>query len=285
MMAFNTFGLLLEHMERPKKISFIFGALILLSAVLAVPVAAKIVTSTEAIFDADGTTGEFGEEILVRITIKPGDAEIRDLQIDVSERDALIDDATFKHTIIPTGAPVNVERNGHTFQCDRLAAGESIVLSFNAYPKTLVQDKLTVTDVTYSYIQQGDTVSGKDTISVDTSGSLWFQYLTARENATVSWTLYAGILLIILAIALFGYQLSRKKKLQSVADSERKKMYALLEDVSQKFDQVHDNPSVRDDLKKRIDRELRSQEPAETPKISIRGSKPDSGQKKKSRFN
>ena len=180
---------------------------------------------------------------------------------------------------------MNVERNGHTFQCDRLAAGESIVLSFNAYPKTLVQDKLTVTDVTYSYIQQGDTVSGKDTISVDTSGSIWFQYLTARENATVSWTLYAGILLIILAITLFGYQLSQKKKLQSVADSERKKMYALLEDVSRKLDLVQDNPSVRDDLKKRIDRELRSQEPVETPKISIRGSKPDSGQKKKSRFN
>ena len=62
-------------------------------------------------------------------------------------------------------------------------------------------------------------------------------------------------------------------------------MYALLEDVSRKLDLVQDNPSVRDDLKKRIDRELRSQEPVETPKISIRGSKPDSGQKKKSRFN
>jgi hypothetical protein len=272
-------------MERPKKIPFIFGALILLSAVLAVPVAAKIVTSTEAIFDADGTTEEFGEEILVRITIKPGDAEIRDLQIDVSERDALIDDTTFKHTIIPTGAPVNVERNGHTFQCDRLATGESIVLSFNAYPKTLGQDKLTVTDVTYSYVQQGDTISGKDTITVDTSGSLWFQYLTARENATVSWTLYAGIFLIVLAIALSGYQLSWKKKLQSAADSDRRKVYALLEEVSQKLDLVQDNPSVRDGLKKRIDRELKSQEPVETPKSSIRESKPNSGPKKKSRFN
>lgn len=271
-------------MERPTKLLIILGALILFSAVLAAPAAAKIVTSTEAIFDADGVTGTFGEEIQAQITITPGDTEIRDLQIEISERDALIDDASFKHTIIPTGAPVNVERNGHTVQCDRLAPGESIVLSFNAYPKTLGRTELTIADVAYTYVQQGDTVSETGNITVDTSSSLWFQYLAARGEATVSWTLYLGILLIAASIAMFGYQISRNKKMQSVADSERKKVHTLLEDVSRKLDLVQDNPSVRDDLKKRIDRELKSQEPAETPKHSVRESKPGSGQKKKSRF-
>lgn len=272
-------------MERARKVLLILGALILLSAVLAVPAAAKIVTSTEATFDADGVTGTFGEEIQAQITITPGDTEISDLQIDIAERDALIDDASFKHTIIPTGAPVNLERNGHTLQCDRLAPGESIVLSFNAYPKTLGQTELTVADVTYRYVQQGDTVSGLDTITVDTGSSTWFQYLAAREEkATVSWTLYLGILLIVVSIALFGYQFSQKRKMQSVVDSERRKTYTLLEDVSRKLALVQDNPSVRDDLKNRIDRELRSQDPIEAPKSSIRESKSNSSQNKKSRF-
>ena len=272
-------------MERARKLLIILGALIILSAALAAPAAAKIVTSTEAIFDADGVTGAFGEEIQAQITITPGNTEISDLRIEISERDALIDDASFRHTIIPTGAPVNVERNGHTVQCDRLAPGESIVLSFNAYPKTLGRTELTVADVKYTYVQQGDTVSETGNITVDTSSSLWFQYLAARGETTVSWTLYLGILLIAVSLAMIGYQVFRNKKMQSAASSERGKIYAVLEDVSQKLDLVQDNPSVRDELKKRIDRELRSLEPAETPKHPGRESKPNSGQKKKkSRF-
>ena len=285
MIAFNTSGLILGHMERPKKIVLIFGALILLSAVLAVPVVAKIVTSTEAIFDADGTTREFGEEILVRITIKPGDTEIRDLQIDLSEREAFIDDTTFKHTIIPTGALVNVERNGHSFKCDHLATEESIVLSFNAYPKTLIQNRLEAIDVTYTCVQQGDTIFERDTITVDTSGSLWFQYLAASDSATASWKPYVGFFLFIIAIILLAYQFSRNKKLQSAVNSERRKMYALLGDVSQKLDQVQDSPSVRDDLKKRIERQLKSQDQIESLKSSVQEENSNSSQKKRSRFN
>jgi len=284
MIAFNSFEFQLGHMERPENILLIFGALILLFAVLTVPVAAKIVTSTEAIFDADGTTGEFGEEILAKITITPGDTEIRDLQINISERDALIDDASFKHTIIPTGASVNVERNGHSFQCDQLAPGESIVLSFNAYPKTLGQTELTVADVAYSYVQQGDTVTGKDTITVDTGSSLWFQYLAARGEATVSWTLYAGILLIVVSIALIGYQFAQRGKVQSAADSERRKMHDFLKDVSKKLDLVQDNPSELEALKKRIERELLSQKPIKEPKIPVPKKITDADPNRKSRF-
>lgn len=263
----------------------IVGALVILSVLLAAPAGAKIVTSTEAVYDATGVTEAFGEEIQTHITITPGDSEIRDLQIEISEREALIDDESFKHTIIPSGAPVRVERNGHTFLCDRLAPGESIVLSFNAYPKTMVKTQLTVADVTYGYLQQGDTVSGQDTITVDTSGSFWFQYLAAsNKNATISWTLWLGIILIIVSILLFVYQISQRKSAQSEVDKERKRIYSLLKEVSQKLDIINDNPTVGDELKKRIEQELKSQESVETSKPSTPAEKPRSGGKKESRF-
>lgn len=268
-----------------KSLVIVVGALVLLSALLAAPAGAKIVTSTEAVFDATGATEAYGEEIQTQITITPGDSEIRDLQIEISERDALIDGGSFKHTIIPSGAPVKVERNGHTFLCDRLAPGESIVLSFNAYPKTLVETQLTIADVTYRYLQQGDTVSGQDTITVDTSGSFWFQYLAASDkNATISWTLWLGIILIILSIVHFFYQISQRKKAQSEVDKERKRVNSILKEVSQKLDIIKDNPTVGDELKKRIERELKSQESVETSKISTPEEKPRSEGKKKSRF-
>lgn len=271
-------------MREPNIQKIIIIAIILLFAACAVPAGALITTSTQATFDADGTSAGAGEEIQVQVTITPGDAEIRDLTIDLSERDALIDDTSFRHTIAPTGASVNVEKNGHSLTCDHLAPGESIILSFNAYPETLKQEDLAVADVTYTYVQQGETLHGSDTITADTSTSLWFQNLALQGENGVSWTLYAGVLLIILSLALIGYQWSRNGKAKNSADAENKKLRKVLEDVSKKLDLIQDNPSMGEDLKKKIDRELESEAPTRSTEKSVHEKHEKISPEKKSRF-
>lgn len=259
----------------------VIAALILLFAVLTAPAGALIATSTEATFDADGKSAGFGEEIQVQITIRPGDAEVRNLSIVLSEQNALIDDRSFRHTIDPTGAPVNVERDGHTFTCDHLARGESVVLFFNAYPKTLNQDTLTVADVAYTYIQQGESLQGSDTITVDTSSSLWFQNIALKSENDLSWTLYVGIVLIIISIALLGYQAMQGKKGASASNAELQKMRALLKEVDKNLDAIQDNPSIKEDLRKKIKRELGSEKSAQRFESPV----PDNDkQKRDSRF-
>jgi len=245
-------------MREADNTKLIIASIMLLFAVFTAPAGALIATSIEATFDAKERTAGFGEEIQVQITISPGDAEIRNLSIVLSERDALIDDRSFRHTIVPTGAPVNVERNGHSFTCDQLAQGESVVLSFNAYPKTLSQSTLTVADVTYTYVQRGEILQGDDMITVDTSSSLWFQNLALSDGNSLSWTFYLGILLIFASLALLAYQRLHKGKVKSSANAENQKLRRLLEEVSVKLELIPDNPSMGGELRRKIDRELKS---------------------------
>jgi hypothetical protein len=258
---------------------------LLLSILFVSPVTAKITTSVETMYDFDGASKEFGEEIAVRITIAPGDSEVRDLQIKITDRDALIDGASFKHTIIPTGAQVNVERDGYTVLCNRLAPGESIILSFNAYPKTIKQNELIVVESLYSYTQLGESIADLEIITVDTSGSVWFQYQRAdHEKTTVSWTFYLGILLIIISIGLVIYQLNQKRKMMLKIDEKSNHVRELLFDISNKLDTIVENPEEIASLKRQIAREIDSKESPNPSNSTIRESKKESGMRKKSRY-
>lgn len=260
----------------------IAGIILLIASTVISPVGAKISTSIDANYDEGSKTATYGEEIHVQITIRPGDSEVSNLYITISERDALIDDSSFKHTISPTGADVNVVRDGRSFHCEKLAPGESLILSFNAYPKTILQEVIHVADVSYEYIQLGDSVTDRDSVSVDTSGSFWFRYQEASsEKETSSTIFYIGIIFIIISIIIVVYQNKRNQQAIIAIQSEKNRKDELLKKVYDKIDISIENPTELTSLKTQINREIGGNKMRNSDAVK---DKESIGLKKKSKF-
>lgn len=144
---------------KKKNIAFMVVLLLLVTiaiSICAMPAFAKINYKVESSYDYNSSTDYFGEEIRIKMTIDPGESEVKDMRIDIFEADALLDDGSFDKTISPAWANVSLTQGGHTFFCDKLKSGESITLMFNAYPKTIKEKEIKVADVRISYTQLGE---------------------------------------------------------------------------------------------------------------------------------
>lgn len=199
---------------------FLFSVAIAIS-VCAMPAFAKINYEAESSYDFDGSSAYYGEEIHAKVTINPGENEVKDMRIDVLEADALIDDNSFKHTISPTGADISITRGGHTFFCDSLKRGESITLMFKAYPKTIKEEDIKVADVRIAYSQLGQRLEDSEEIKAILGGSFWFKYEDAQKMASsANWLFYVGIAGIIVG-AVFAFAWLREKRTKELKIGEK----------------------------------------------------------------
>lgn len=187
--------------------------LALMALMLAVPVtSARIGYNVAASYDANGMSECYGEEIHVVIELDAGANPASDIEVDIVELDALIDDHTFKKTIIPANAPINLTQRGHSFFCDRLGVGERVRLEFDAYPKTLMSESIDVARIHVSYTQLGERLHDDLIINASLKDSAWDKYRAAEEEikglemraAAMRWTLYAATLLAIAGVVMLG---------------------------------------------------------------------------------
>jgi len=190
------------------------------------------------IYDYDGSSDHFGEEIQAKVVISPVENEVKDMRIDILEADALIDDNSFEYAIFsPTGADISVTRGGHTYFCERLRKDESITLMFNAYPETISKREIKVADVRVSYTQLGQRLEDWGEVKANLEKSVWFRYEDAKKRASsTNWLFYVGLILAIVAgvslfIQWFGRG-KREKEKDEISQNWRKN----LEDISKKLD-------------------------------------------------
>lgn len=244
---------------------FLLSVAIVIS-VCVMPAVAKINYESDSTYDYGGCSDCYGEEIRAKVTINPGENEVKDMRIDIFEVDALIDDNSFEHTIFPTGANISVRREGHTVSCDGLKRGESITLMFDAYPKTIKEKEIKIADVSISYTQLGQRIPESKEIKAKLDNSFWFEYETAKgkidglqsENRSIKWMFYAGIILAILAGISLVIQWVGKGKREKEKDAVKRNWRKSLEDVSKRLELAKDNPTEMESLERLLKRDIDS---------------------------
>ncbi|MBL7117541.1 MAG: hypothetical protein ISS94_01995 [Candidatus Syntrophoarchaeum sp.] len=231
-------------------------------SVCVMPAFAKINCESDSTYDYNSSSAFFGEEIQAKVTINPGESEVKDMRIDILEGDALIDDNSFKHTIDPTPTGEDkrsVTREGHTLFCDELKRGESITLMFNAYPKTMKEKEIKVADVRISYTQLGQRLDEVEEIKAKLDNSVWFRYKDAEKRASsANWMFYVGLILAIIAGVSLFIQWWGKGKREKEKDEIKRNWHKNLEDISKKLELAKDNPTEMESLKRKVERDIKS---------------------------
>lgn len=245
-----------------KKILLSAVIILLCFAVLAIPVSATIQPSVTTNFDADGKTSAFGEEVATTLVISAGENDIKDLAINFRNVDAFIDYNSFKKEINPAGASVNITPTANGFSIDSLPKGVVVTITFNAYPKTIQPDTITLADVGFSYTQLGQrfepsTATPILPITVDLKGSSFHNYEKSQGgNLINSSGLIIGVIVGVVAIIalVLVYFKKRETALEIVRIQENKNKLFL--ELYRKVELAENNPAEYDSLKKRLRDEM-----------------------------
>ncbi len=250
------------YMRSMKKILLSAVIILLCFAVLAIPVSATIQPSVTTNFDADGKTSAFGEEVATTLVISAGENDIKDLAINFRNVDAFIDYNSFKKEINPAGASVNITPTANGFSIDSLPKGVVVTITFNAYPKTIQPDTITLADVGFSYTQLGQrfepsTATPILPITVDLKGSSFHNYEKSQGgNLINSSGLIIGVIVGVVAIIalVLVYFKKRETALEIVRIQENKNKLFL--ELYRKVELAENNPAEYDSLKKRLRDEM-----------------------------
>lgn len=244
----------------------LFGFIILLIgiALCILPAAAKIQDIPPNVqYDADGTTPAFGEEIHITQIISLGETDIKNLVIDLKDADAFIDDSDptlITLTSSPAGTSVPISQKGKTFTVDQLQKGQTIILAFNAYPKTLQKQTLHVADIGISYTQMGDRIGPIYTpITAQMDKSSWFLLQKAQsQNDFTTKVFYGSVVLILAACAVFAFFIIKRREYTREYAALKEKRDGLIRELIRKVDLAENNPAEFDSLKTKLRNELSS---------------------------
>ena len=236
--------------------------ILLCFTMLAFPASATIQQTLTTTFDADGSTPAFGEEVAATLVISAGENDIKDLEINFQNLDAYVDYNSFKKEINPAGASVNITPTANGFFIDSLPKGVVVTITFNAYPKTVKPDKLTLATIGFSYTQLGQRfVPGGQTpaipVTADLLESSYHKYeKTQGGNLINSSGLVIGVFVGIVAIIalVLVYFKKRETALEIVRVQENKNK--LLLELYRKVELAENNQAEYDSLKKRLRDEL-----------------------------
>lgn len=192
------------------------GALIVLLLVislLSVPVAAAITLNVDTQY---GGTAADSQAISTIITLSPEDNAIVNATVQIQETNqGFVDQTSFTTTVDPSGsdAEITYEGNGR-FSINRLEPGETIQITFDAYPRTIKEESLHVATVSVEYTQQGQSLSDQEQVVADLSNSSYFAWQDAREDLQQQqWLFYLSIVVVGIGalVALYkGYKVYKR---------------------------------------------------------------------------
>ncbi|WP_049984831.1 hypothetical protein [Halobellus rufus] len=181
---------------------------------LSTPVVANVTMDADTTYsgvEADDQTIE------ATVTIGPDDAQIDDVEIEVDATDrGVLDFRTFSESLEPARADAEVDYLGQgEYTVSQINQGEQFVISFDAYPKTIREENLTVATVTIEYTQRGQRLSDTREVSANLSNSEYFALQQSqREVSNLEGDLrnrqlitYAsvGLLVLIPLLAVFRW--------------------------------------------------------------------------------
>lgn len=178
--------------------------LLLVSSLLSVPVAAAVTLNVDTQYK--GTAAD-SQAISTTVTLSPEDSAIVNATIQVQETSqGFVDRESFTTTVDPSGSDAEITYEGDgRFLIDRLEPGETIQITFDAYPRIIKEESLNVATVSVEYTQQGQSLSDQQQVIADLSNSSYFAWQDAREDLQQQqWLFYLSVVVVgIGALAVF----------------------------------------------------------------------------------
>lgn len=184
---------------------------------------------------------EDSQAVQVTVTVEhTGDSELTDIVVNVrSTQRAFVAFDSFRFAK-QTQSTVNVTRvrAGEVHIEPRMQPGDSVNITFNAYPKTIRTERLGVASVRTRYVQNGQQLEESDTARADLSDSPYFELREAertiqslRTQIQGMWAIVGvGIVLGVGGIGAAGwFYRSRSEKVNEA----RRGFVRDLEDLSQ----------------------------------------------------
>jgi len=147
----------------------------------------------------------------VEMTISPDGGDMTDVTIDIGETDrGFVDFESFSTTVTPGSSDVDATYQGDgRFTIAELPSDVTVTISYQAYPRTIKQESVTVSTVSVSYVQNGQELSESRQVNADLSDSAWFalQDAQAQNEQLQLWGLAGRVLVgaAVAGLAIFGY--------------------------------------------------------------------------------
>lgn len=186
---------------RPKRTGFVVLLSALTVALVASPAAAAVSLDVQTEY---GGTDADSQAVGATLTLSPSGSEITDAEVDIDETDrGFVDFNSFEVTTTPGTAEVNVTYEGDgRFAVPDLQPNEEVVITFDAYPRTIKQQSLDVARVEVTYVQNGQNLQNAVDVTADLSDSSYFALQNSRN-----WRLYTLVAaaLFVLAALVAGY--------------------------------------------------------------------------------
>lgn len=144
----------------------------------------------------------------VTVTLSPEGSKISDVRLQFQEtQSAFIDYSTFTKKVEPADSDVTVQSTNQqgVFHVNELNPGETITITFEAYPRNIKQTSLDVATVEMTYVQNGQELSASQTATADLSSSPWFKYKEAQGGADNPFRLGIAIVIGVLLGAVIAF--------------------------------------------------------------------------------
>lgn len=191
--------------------------------------------------------------ILVEIKVEPTDDRITDVEVQIFDGTAgFVDFDTFSISLNPSGASPFEEDLGFTgqstvktYEIEELEPGESVTISYVAYPREIASETVGVSLVQYEYVRQGQRIPedppGTIPARADLSESAFFELQDARSTidslekqiSTMWATTIGGAVLGVLGLVAAGILFVKRK---SAVQSERERIAKELVDLKSSVD-------------------------------------------------
>lgn len=192
---------------RRQLLAVVMGVLFIIIGSTVATAAVTLNTNTQY----DGTNGD-SQAIGSQLTLSPNESQITDVTITVQGTDSgFVDYDSFERSINPGNADINVTYVGNgRFRIDEIQPSEEVTITFESYPRSIKSQSLDVASVRIEYVQQGQSLTDRRTVSADLSTSSWFALQDAQNRIQqMQLAFYGGIAAIVILIAvlaIIGYQ-------------------------------------------------------------------------------
>lgn len=129
---------------------------------------------------------EDSQAVAVTVTFEPEGNPVTDLTVTLVEtRRGFIDFGSSSTEKTSAAVTITEPRQGWFRIEGELAAGERITITFNAYPRTISREQLTVAQVASSFTHNGHTVEESEGATADLSSSYYFRYKRVADPGPV----------------------------------------------------------------------------------------------------
>lgn len=213
------------------------------------------VAETNATTAYNGLEGG-GQAVAVEFTLT-AQTQITGLRIDVAPTQrSFVDYGSVQPAASGEGVSISSPSQG-VYQVDQLEQGQSVTLTFDAYPRQLDQERLAVSVISLS-AENPNTYEDSVTVRADLSSSPLLAYQEAQselENTETLGTATIGGIVVAVLVGLVGLAVGGYYRFRAIPAAKDAKDEAFVEDLADLKGRVPSNQAVQeiDDLQSEYD--------------------------------